>query len=285
MASVVLKLGRGNWCSRCGESLAGRAVARLSLGDEGAAAQYLCPVCAGETLRCATCGQPLDEAARHLFALAGEPGRLYCPACWARPHCHACGRPVGDLSYSRPDGRVLCARCHATAVYDLGLALQWYDRVQDTARRVLDLDLRVGAQLHLASRAQLTELRTLGPGARMLPPDEGHADYVGLFVYQWRVRSIYIEYGLPRIFFCEVLAHEYAHVWQAENAPLLPGLELREGFAEWVAYKVMESWGCRLRLERFRQRHDAYGAGLRRMLAWEAAGGAAGVVARIQRER
>ena len=284
--AVALNITRGNWCSACGDSLAGRAVFRLRLGGEAPGAQYYCPTCADGRLRCAACGRPCAGADGHLFALPGRPGQLYCPDCWARPHCHACGCPVGTVHYQRVDGRMLCAACHTTAVYDPAAALALYTTVQDTARQVLGLELGVGAQFHLASRTQIAALRSAGPGAGAAAPAAGTgADLVGLFVYQWRLRAIYVEYGLPRIFLCEVLAHEYAHVWQAEHAPLLADPELREGFAEWVAYKVVESWGCRRRLERFRGRQDMYGAGLRRMLAWEAGVGAAGVVERIQRER
>ncbi|HMA34993.1 MAG TPA: protein DA1 [Chloroflexia bacterium] len=281
---TIAPVGRGNWCSACGTGLVGHEIVRLSMGGADPSAHYYCTACAGGLLRCAACRRPLDGAAGHLFALAGQTHRLYCPDCWARPHCHACSRPVGALSYRRPDGRVFCDPCHATAVYDPVVAEALFAQVKATAARALGLELSIGAALHLASREQIAQLRGTAPGADPLPGlGVDSADYVGLFVYSWRVRSIYVEYGLPRIFFCEVLAHEYAHAWQAENAPLLADPELREGFAEWGAYKVVESWGCRLRLDRFRQRQDLYGAGLRRMLAWEAAGGVAGVLDRIQK--
>ncbi|HUS14910.1 MAG TPA: protein DA1 [Chloroflexia bacterium] len=283
--SSGVSVKRGNWCSACGADLAAREVVRLTVGGDDPAAQYYCAECAARSLRCAACGRGLDQTAGHLFTVAGHTRRLYCPACWERPHCHACGHPVGALSYQRVDGRVLCDSCHATAVYNPREAEALYARVQDTAAGVLGLELRVGARLHLANRKQIATLR--GHPSEV-PPDpmaESRADYVGLFVYSGRMRAIYVEYGLPRIFFCEVVAHEYAHAWQMECAPLLSDPELREGFAEWVAYRVVESWGARLRLDRFRQRQDMYGAGLRRMLAWEAASGTAGVIERIQRER
>src|SRR5262245_36895411 len=169
--AVAINLGRGNWCNACGNTLNGRAVFRLSLEGDNPGAQYYCADCAHDRLRCAVCRRPLDAGAGHLFALAGQAGRLYCADCWARPHCHACGRPVGEISYQRPDGRVLCDRCHATAVYDPVLAEALYARVQETARRVLGMELNVGAQLHLASREQMTALRQSGPGG--LAPEEG----------------------------------------------------------------------------------------------------------------
>ncbi|MGI8586836.1 MAG: protein DA1 [Chloroflexia bacterium] len=277
---------RGNWCGACGERLAGREMVRLRLGGDEPEARYYCASCADGLLRCAGCGCRLAELPGSLFAPAGQTRRLYCVACWDRPHCNACGHPVGEVSYRRADGRVFCESCHATAVYDPTEAVRLYERVKATAAGALGLTLNVGAVLHMVNREQITALRNSTPGAGPMPDggEEG-ADLVGLFVHGSRLRSIYVEYGLPRIFFCEVLAHEYAHAWQAENAPLLSDPELREGFAEWVAYKVVESWGCRLRLERFRGRQDVYGAGLRRLLTWEAAEGVDGLLDRIRRER
>jgi hypothetical protein len=276
---------RGRWCSACGAGLWAREVVRLAVDLDGPEAVYYCAPCAGRILRCALCRRALGGGDGRLFALPGRPRRFYCPECWARPHCHACSRPVGALSYRREDGRVLCDVCHVSAVYDPAEAGALYARVRETAARVLDMHLGVGATLRLAGRAEIAGLRGAESGAPVAPGDASGADYVGLFVYSWRRRAIYIEYGLPRIFFCEVLAHEFAHAWQAECAPLLTDPELREGFAEWVAYKVVQSWGCRLRLERFRERQDIYGSGLRRLLGWEATEGAAGVMRRIQRER
>jgi hypothetical protein len=242
---------------------------------------------------------------------------------------------VSTQFYQRPDGRVLCADCHTTAVYDPAEAERLFIAIRQTVAQVLGLELNIGATLHLVNRQQIAALRQTAPLTPRLPfglgqgppvtpvrtaeedtpqpargtlrvsatregnpagfhnpqgepsglphAEDDNPDLVGLFVHVGRLRAIYVEYGLPRIFFSEVVAHEYAHAWQAENAPLLADAELREGFAEWVAYKVMESWGCRLRLERFRARQDLYGAGLRRVLGWEAAGGVDEVLERIRR--
>ncbi len=311
--TAALPTQHGQWCNACGITLAARDLVRLSMGGDDPAAQYYCAPCAGRILRCAVCDKGLDTRTGPLYALGGPAGRLYCPDCWARPHCHACGRPVGAEFYRRPDERVFCVGCHATAVYDPAEAEQIYARIRHSVATVLGIELNIGATLHLVNRAQITALRA-GGGTDLTPPPPslrrkgesrgegspssppfvgegagersgGGPDLVGLFVHAGRLRAIYVEYGLPRIFFSEVLAHEYAHAWQAENAPLLAEPELREGFAEWVAYKTVESWGCRLRLDRFRERQDMYGAGLRRVLGWEAAGGVAEVLERIRRER
>ena len=336
--TAALPTQHGQWCNACGTTLATRDLVRLSMGGDDPTAQYYCAPCADRLLRCAVCDKGLDTRTGPLYALGGPTRRLYCPDCWARPHCHACGRPVGAEFYRRPDGRVFCAGCHATAVYDPAVAEQIYARIRHSVATVLGIELNIGATLHLVNRTQITALRA-GVGVDLTPPppslqrkgestssssppfvedgsrersssfppfggeglgggsspnpqsairnpqSDSGPDLVGLFVHAGRLRAIYVEYGLPRIFFSEVLAHEYAHAWQAENAPLLADPELREGFAEWVAYKTVESWGCRLRLDRFRERQDTYGAGLRRVLGWEATGGVAEVLERIRRER
>ncbi len=308
--TAALPAHRAQWCNACGTTLVAHDMVRLSMGGDDPTAHYYCAACAGRILRCAVCDLALDTRTGPLYALGGAARRLYCPACWARPHCHACGRPVGAQFYRRPDGRVFCNGCHTTAVYDPGAAEQIYARIRRSVATVLGMELNIGATLHLVNRTQLAALRA-GAGADLTPQSsslrrkgestssntppfvggglgeqaDGGPDLVGLFVHAGRLRAIYVEYGLPRIFFSEVLAHEYAHAWQAENAPLLADPELREGFAEWVAYKTVESWGCRLRLNRFQARQDEYGAGLRRMLGWEAAADVAGVLERVRRER
>jgi len=99
----------------------------------------------------------------------------------------------------------------------------------------------------------------------------------GLFARQGRKRAIYVETGLPQIMMIQVIAHEYAHAWQGENCPLLRDPLMREGFAEWAAYHVLEALGAVKKAALMEQRADLYGQGLRFMLALEGQGGAAGV--------
>ena len=98
-----------------------------------------------------------------------------------------------------------------------------------------------------------------------------------------------MEYGLPQIVLLEVLAHEYAHAWQSENCRQDLPIEELEGFAEWVAYKLLDGWGCYRRSERMLRRDDLYGRGLKLVLGWERqgssppSGGEQEVFRRIQR--
>jgi hypothetical protein len=61
-----------------------------------------------------------------------------------------------------------------------------------------------------------------------------------------------------------VLAHELAHAWQAQNCPDAQGVRIREGFAEWVAWKLLEGLpGGEGERARIAARTDDYGTGFR----------------------
>jgi hypothetical protein len=92
---------------------------------------------------------------------------------------------------------------------------------------------------------------------------------IGLFARKGRKRAMYLLYGLPQILLIQTIAHEWAHAWQGENCPLLKTPLIREGFAEWVAYKTLQSIGAVKKMALMEQRDGLYGEGLRKMLALE----------------
>ncbi|HEU5011248.1 MAG TPA: hypothetical protein VFT66_01800, partial [Roseiflexaceae bacterium] len=74
--------------------------------------------------RCAACGAPLTDG---YYYLHDRPER-YCANCiTGRPRCDGCAAPVGNEYWTLHDGRVMCARCHATAIYDPAVAQQLYE--------------------------------------------------------------------------------------------------------------------------------------------------------------
>ena len=91
--------------------------------------------------------------------------------------------------------------------------------------------------------------------------------------------------GLPRLLLLQVAAHELAHAWQMESAPLLRDPVLREGFAEWVAYRVLIALGEGEAAERMLAREDTYGQGVRRLLEIERQVGVRGVIEWCRRAR
>ena len=220
--------------------------------------------------RCAACGVMLTSG---YFYLRDRDER-YCPACIAgRPRCDACSAPVGDQHWTLHDGRVLCARCHATAIYDLAVASSLYDETVSAVVSQLGLTLRVGVEFRLVDAPSLARVRAAAQDGH--PADE---KTLGLYQRQGRLRAIYVLYGLPRLTFRTVVAHEYAHAWQGESCPLLDDDGLREGFAEWVAYRHLLYLGCTKAARRMLASSHPYRPLLESVLALEGRAGPAGVV-------
>ena len=130
----------------------------------------------------------------------------------------------------------------------------------------LGLSLNVPTGLALVDRNQLAEVIRQQyerlPGDAHLNELDPHTT-LGLYARRGIRRSIYVQSGLPIILFLQVAAHEYAHPWQGENCPILRDLLVHEGFAEWVAYKVLDYYGYSHNQERMIARQDIYGQGLR----------------------
>ena len=223
--------------------------------------------------RCAACGATLDLG---YYFFRDRPDR-YCKACIeSRPRCDACSAPVGEQHWTLHDGRVLCARCHNTAIYDPALARSLFDETVVSVVRQLGLSLRVGVEFRLVDAPSLAQVRASA--------NDGHAPdekTLGLYHRQGRLRAIYVLYGLPMLTFRTVVAHEYAHAWQGETCPLLEDDRLREGFAEWVAYRHLLHLGCSKEAQRMITSSHPYRPLLEEVLAIDTRVGPAGVVEHI----
>ena len=276
---------RGSWCNLCGvrlKSEGGLGVLATHHSVEwqestGKRATWsLCVQCYEERLRCGACGLQVRSQA---FMLEGET-QIYCKHCFdQRPRCDTCGRPVGAHYWTRSDGRKLCDRCQSSAVSDPAVSQVLYRRVKSALARQLGMTLREPCQLKLVNRRQLQEMIEKSSLHRLDADSRGRC--FGLFVREGSHRAIFIEYGLPQIVLLEVIAHEYAHAWQSENCFHDAPAEIQEGFAEWVAYKLLQGWGCLRRSDRMLRREDLYGNGLKLMLEWERQVGEAGVFNRV----
>jgi hypothetical protein len=262
-------------CARCERNALRCTVCRIPI-HPAASQDGVCPSCLTRAPICASCGRRIYG---HYYR-NGANGAVYCEACFkGLPRCDICGGLVGQGGYRLHDGRHICADCHATAIYDSARAGELYGRAMDVMARELGLQLSLPPSLHLVDRDQMLALLT-----QSRDEDTSHPELVfGLFVRRGRKRAIYVEYGLPQILMIEVLAHELAHAWQGENCPLLRDALVREGFAEWVAYRVLIALGAVKKAALMEQRADLYGQGLRLMLAQEKQFGPANVL-RICRE-
>ncbi len=154
-----------------------------------------------------------------------------------------------------------------------------YKQVRAALARTLGMTLREPCQLKLVNRRQLHEL--IEKSSLYSLDSDSRGRCFGLFIREGQHRAIFVEYGLPQIVLLEVMSHEYAHAWQSENCDSESPPEVLEGFAEWVSYKLLQSWGCTRRSERMLRRDDVYGRGLKMMLQWEREGGPAEVFRRV----
>lgn len=227
-------------------------------------------------LFCASCGAPISG--RYL-QLDGRR-EIYCETCFRdRPRCDVCGAPVGRGGQQIADGRHICGVCHQTAVYDHDKAKSLFDRAVSIIQGELGLALNVPTSFALVDRTQL-QAAVAQAG---LSEEASTNRTFGLFVREGRKRVIYAQCGLPQILMLQVMAHEYAHAWQGENCPLLRNALVREGFAEWLAYKVLSAMGATKKMALMTQRDDVYGQGLRALLAVEQREGVLGVLRRCLR--
>jgi hypothetical protein len=223
--------------------------------------------------RCAACGALLNGG----YYILRDHTERYCAKCIAeRPRCDTCSAPVGAEHWTLHDGRVLCARCHSTAIYDPAVAGRLFDETVGAVVSQLGLTLRVGVEFRLVDAPALARVRAAG--------QNGHAPNektLGLYQRQGRLRAIYILYGLPKLAFRTVVAHEYAHAWQGETCPLLDDDGLREGFAEWIAYRHLLYLGCTKAAQRMLTSPHPYRPLLERVLELDQRVGPSGVVAHI----
>jgi hypothetical protein len=224
---------------------------------------------------CAACGARLVGS---YYVLIDRPER-YCQRCiTTRPRCAGCGAPLGSNHWRLHDGRLQCAACHTTAVYDPAEAQRLYSETVEAVAAQLGLRLRVGVEFRLVDAPALAALRAQGSGIHV--PEERT---LGLYQRQGRLRAIYLLYGLPRLLFRTTVAHEYAHAWQGEHCPLLEDEALREGFAEWVAYRHLLSLGCTRAAERMLNSPHPYRPALEQVLALEQRLGPAGLIEYLKR--
>lgn len=226
--------------------------------------------------RCATCNGLLTTS---YYTLLDRPER-YCPTCIAtRPRCDCCGAPLGSSSWRLHDGRLQCPICHSTAVYDPAVARRIFDETVAAVIAQLNLTLNVGVEFRLVDAPTLKGIRARGKGQSI----EEQPITLGLYQRQGHVRAIYMLYGLPLLLFRITVAHEYAHAWQGERCPLLEDDELREGFAEWVAYRHLQWLGCTRAAQRMLNSHHPYRPALERVLALEQEMGSVGLIEYIKR--
>jgi len=177
-----------------------------------------------------------------------------------------------------PDGQYRCAVCARDLVLDDATVRKVYEQALATMQQVLGERLRQIPRLEVTDRRHLAQVRRRF--ARQGGGDDDGAHHVlGFFVRVGNDLAIYVERALPRSLLLGTLAHELGHALQAETAPWVHDPALCEGFAEWVAHRVLVSRGLQVEAARATRRDDLYGRSLRTMLDIERRKGVSGVLA------
>lgn len=201
---------------------------------------------------CANCGREIAGDYR-VVSIDATPVCLVCVRSF--PPCFLCATPADPAKGGRKlvDGRAICAADQATAV--------------TTSRQAGELFAQAGAEVQAALgermklRVPVKEVR-LADIPALIAASKGQYQrsslmsgrVLGLTTLVLKVRgekrwtepaTVHLLSGVPAERMLTVCAHEYAHVWHAENHPFYSktSAEMREGFAEWVAYKVAEQVG------------------------------------------
>jgi hypothetical protein len=157
-----------------------------------------------------------------------------------------------------------------------------YEESKAVIARTLGLQLNIATALVLVDRDQLNEIILKQSGGSLgLNLDKT----MGIYTRRGMRRGIYVQTGLPRHLFLQVASHEFAHAWQGENCPLLRDACFREGFAEWVAYHVLNHYGCQDQIHQMLKGNNEYSEGLKKMLQLESSSGIQGILEACRKSR
>ncbi len=228
--------------------------------------QPVCPTCNQNLLVCLGCSKAILTP--RYYEIAGKSP--YCQSCsQTPPSCDICGQPFLEKRWQLSDGRQYCEQCYGTTINDLKTANDLLRDVHSRMENLFQFQLNVPTSLSLVDRNQLAEVMRSQNTVLLEPPEQT----LGIYARKGIKRGIYVQTGLPRILFIQICAHELMHAWQGENCPLLHNPVVREGLAEWAAYRVLEILGEKRQGSIMLQRTDMYGQGLRWALQQESKAG------------
>ncbi len=226
----------------------------------------ICPHCSKNLIKCSLCNLPI-AGARMSYPFADG---VFCEHCVDnQPHCYVCGVPVGEDFIELSDDRTMCPTCGQTAILTRGPMRMIDNAVRRFLKKKLNMEIYHDYRLKLViSRARLgtaADVDIVGKEQGMFTSVDGEF-------------TIFILEGVTEEMCYETLAHECAHAWHAEHGMENADLEIREGFAQWVASKALEYFDYENGLQRLQSRTDPnYGIGYQKFAAVEEENGVDGV--------
>ena len=258
-------------CSQCGSRIRPGQQYIVSKGKVFCKRQ-----CYIQTLpECTICGKRSFTGG--IYAL--DHSFFACTECMKLPRCFSCMIPTPSGT-PLSAGRVICPTCGLTAVSNPGQAQSIFNEVRNTMRFSLGIVTKHPIQFALTD--PLTLHRLSGTSSEQLV-EQGlfrynvdvervtTRDYLGrktgenLYKKNETVQIYVLDY-LPRIRMEHVIAHELAHDWMTAFYPGIREDWIKEGFAEYIAWRYNQ-YKKRNRLNsRMENNPDPiYGGGFRRI--------------------
>lgn len=234
---------------------------------------YVCYDCYVSSDNCQCCGESLLN--KSFSTIPGTQG-FFCKECIKNnPTCDRCNRPVvsDSILTSIDEGVSLCKNCVANSVINLEIGSNILVNIAQILRRVLRFEIPEDVPLYLVSKKEMEFIEGSAYSDKhgmKVPP--------GVMLKENQVHSIYILIGLPISRFISVLTHEYAHIWQSRKGIHNITSSLCEGFADWVAMKILFILGYQEEIRVIKERVNEYGAGLAKIMAVEKMRGFQGAV-------
>jgi len=215
--------------------------------------KFYCPLHLDHALaKCHTCGTAI-QGDYVVLTQAKIPVCLPCRQTFKK--CFLCSLPCDLNSGARvlPDGRPIC-RDHATSgVTESSQAKRILQQASNHVQRVLGPRFALEHDLKEVKLVDLVGLaKAVQGGSHTAGLKTGRVLGITTIVFvrkgteQWlEPATIHLLDHVPTERMLSVAAHEYAHVWHAKNHRNYPATTpiLREGFAEWVCYKMNEALG------------------------------------------
>jgi hypothetical protein len=273
------------YCARCYESLLPTCAKCGKICKE---AYYTidkytyCKECYYKYARCDICGNLLEGK-----FLRTQSGKKYCESCAAKyPHCDSCGSPVGPNGYNIGYSRWLCPDCAASAIFTHDqLAYVYKDAITQLSAMGLVITRPVDNLTIMDARTLETSYRSTKNPEYV--PSGGVGGFYSFSVnLQGTASRIFVLNGLSYERALSVVSHELTHAWQVDNCPRDQRLLFKEGFAQWIAYKVMLNKGYTKEAGYLLESHDPiYGEGLRYMLNVESYYGFSGTIDYVKKTK
>lgn len=155
---------------------------------------------------------------------------------------------------------------------------QDFEALIPEARQLLMVNFAIAVRLPVkATLASAQELDRLYSGVY-------RGAQTGFYHFAGDHHEIYMMTDMDRDDCLATTCHELVHAWQTEMCPRDQDVVVREGFARWVEYKILDKTGAYYRARNLAETADpVYGVGFKKMQEWEDQLGEMGVVIKVRK--